>query len=208
MAHPRAPQPAKDEARRRQADARRALPPDERGERSRRIFERLRSLPAFRDAAVVCAYVGCRDEVETVPLLEALLAEGRRVAVPLHVPGAEQPLLFAEIASVAELSPSRFGVLEPERSTARLLPTAAIPVFLVPGLAFDPTGRRLGYGLGCYDRAFAEAAPDAVKVGLAFELQLLERVPTGPHDVPMDFVVTEDRVIPAAAGAGSPTRRC
>ena len=106
-----------------------------------------------------------------------------------------------------EMVPNHFGILQPPRAAARLVPTAAIPLFLVPGLAFDPAGRRLGYGLGCYDRAFADAAPGALKVGLAFELQILESVPADPHDVPMDFVVTEDRVIHAAAGAGSPTRR-
>ena len=87
------------------------------------------------------------------------------------------------------------------------MPTAAIPLFLVPGLAFDPAGGRLGYGLGFYDRAFAVADPGALKVGLAFELQIIESIPADPHDVPMDFVVTEDRVIRAAGGDGSPTRR-
>ena len=105
------------------------------------------------------------------------------------------------------MTPNHFGILQPPLETARLIPTAAIPLFLVPGLAFDPAGRRLGYGLGFYDRAFADAAPGALKVGLAFELQILESVPADPHDVPMDFVVTEDRVIRAAAGPESPTRR-
>lgn len=187
--------------------ARRSLSLPERQERSRRIVTRCRDLAGFSSAEVVCSYVNFREEVETTEFITALLREGRRVAVPLHLHGATRPLLFAEIRELAELVPDHFGILQPPREAAILLPTAAISLFLVPGLAFDPAGGRLGYGLGCYDRAFADAAPGALKVGLAFELQLLEGVPADPHDVPMDFVVTEDRVIRAAAGSGSPTRR-
>jgi 5-formyltetrahydrofolate cyclo-ligase len=158
-------------------------------------------------AEIVCSYVSFREEVETFGLLSSLFAEGRRVAVPVHLHGVVQPLIFAEIRSLDELVPNHFGIPQPPRDAARFLPTDAIPVFLVPGLAFDPAGRRLGYGLGFYDRAFAAAAPGALKIGLAFELQVLESVPADPHDVPMDLVVTEQRVIPAAGGAGETTRR-
>jgi 5-formyltetrahydrofolate cyclo-ligase len=197
----------KDGVRRALSEARRSLPPPERRERSRRIAAFCRGIAGFSSAEVVCSYVDFRDEVETAELIAELLLEGRRVAVPVHEHGAAQPLVFAEIHSLSEMVRNHFGILQPPRAAARLVPTAAIPLFLVPGLAFDPAGHRLGYGLGCYDRAFADAAPGALKVGLAFELQILESVPAGPHDVPMDFVVTEDRVIRAAAGAGSPTRR-
>jgi len=178
----------------------------ERQERSRRIVAFCRDIAGFSSAEVVCSYVNFREEVETTGFIAALLQEGRRVAVPVHLHGSAQPLVFAEIFALSEMVRNHFGILQPPLDSARLLPTAAIPLFLVPGLAFDPAGRRLGYGLGCYDRAFA-AAPGALKVGLAFELQMLESVPADPHDVPMDFVVTEERVIHAAAGAGLPTRR-
>lgn len=188
-------------------EARRSLSVSERAECSRRIVRFCRDIAGFSSAAVVCSYVNFREEVETVEFIAALLQEGRRVAVPVHLHGTAQPLLFAEIHALTELVPNHFGILQPPPQAARLLPTTAIPLFLVPGLAFDPAGRRLGYGLGFYDRAFADAAPGALKVGLAFELQVLEKVPADPHDVPMDFVVTEDRVIRVAADAGSPTRR-
>jgi 5-formyltetrahydrofolate cyclo-ligase len=189
------------------AGARRSLTAGERRERSRRIISRFRDSAGFSAAEVVCSYVNFREEVETAEFIAALLQEGRRVAVPVHRHDTAQPLLFAEIRSLSELVRGQFGILQPSLETARVVPTAAIPLFLVPGLAFDPAGRRLGYGLGCYDRAFTDAAPGALKVGLAFELQILECVPADPHDVRMDFVVTEDRVIHAGAGAGSPTRR-
>lgn len=196
---------SKAELRRALGEARRRLGAAERRERSRRVVAACKRLDGFRAAAVVCTYVSFREEVETVELIASLLDEGRRVAVPVHLHGTPQPMAFAEIRSLAELVPNHFGILQPPHDAARYLSTAAIPLFLVPGLAFDPAGRRLGYGLGFYDRAFAAAAPDALKLGLAFDLQVVECVPADPHDVPMDFVVTEDRVLPAAGGA--PTRR-
>jgi 5-formyltetrahydrofolate cyclo-ligase len=199
--------PNKASLRRALAEARRSLSPEERGARSRRIAALLWALPAFRDADIICTYVSFREEVETGELLAGLLAAGRRVAVPVHLHGAPQPLVFAEIRSADELVPNHFGIPQPPGDRARYLPTASIPLFLVPGLAFDQAGRRLGYGLGFYDRAFALAAPGALKVGLAFECQVIERVPTDSHDVLLDLVVTDKRVIPAATGAGAPTRR-
>ncbi len=189
--------------RRRVLAARAALSPAERLERSARIAASCNRLPGFRQAGLLCSYVNFRDEVETTGLIDGLLAAGRRVAVPVHLHGEFLPLTFAEISSRAELVPNHFGIPQPRREAARFVDTAAIALFFVPGVAFDLFGRRLGYGLGFYDRAFAAAAPDARKVGLAFELQLLERLPAAPHDVPMDFVVTEDRVLPASRG-GAP----
>jgi len=197
----------KSTVRRALSAARRNLTAPERRERSLRIAAFCREIAGFSSAAVICSYINFREEVETAEFVAALLREGRRVAVPVQPHDSSQTLSFAEITTLDEMAPNHFGILEPPRATARLLPTAAIPLFLVPGLAFDTAGRRLGYGLGFYDRAFAEAAPGTLKVGLAFELQILESVPAGPHDVPMDLVVTENRVIRADAGAGSPTRR-
>lgn len=197
----------KDATRRMLTEARKSLAAGERQERSRRIVSFCREIPGFASAEVVCSYVNFREEVETSELIAGLLREGRRVAVPVQVRGSAQKLVFSEISDLSELERNDFGILQPPREANRLLPAAAIPLFLVPGLAFDPAGRRLGYGLGCYDRVFADAAPGAIKIGLAFEVQILESVPSDPHDVPMDFVVTENRVIHAAAGAGAPTRR-
>ena len=201
------PQRSKSEMRRSLGEARRSLDGPVRRERSRRIAAACRRLEGFASAAVVCSYVSFREEVETAELIDSLLREGRRVAVPVHLHGIAQPLAFAEIRSLDELVPNHFGIPQPPHEAARYLPTAAIPLFLVPGLAFDHAGRRLGYGLGFYDRAFAAAAPGALKVGLAFEPQVIERVPADHHDVLLDLVVTEERVIPAARGAGETTRR-
>lgn len=207
MGNPSATPATKAEFRRSMIEARRRLPPADRRERSRRITAACARLPAFDAAEILCTYVDFREEVETRSFISDLLAAGRRVAVPVHLHGSPRPLVFAEIGSLAELVPNHLGILQPPHETARFLPTTAIPVFFVPGVAFDLAGRRLGYGLGFYDRAFAAAATGALKVGLAFETQVLERLPSDPHDIPMDLVVTEDRVLPAPPAPGHPTRR-
>lgn len=193
----------KAEVRRRLLTSRRTLTPPERREKSRRICATCRDLPAFRDSPIICTYVSFREEVETGELVRGLLAAGRRVAVPAHFHGVDRPLIFSEIRSWSELTPNHFGILQPPRESLRIVPTPAIPVFLVPGSGFDGAGRRLGYGLGFYDRVLADAAPDALKIGLAFELQVLERIPADSHDVPMDLIVTEQRLIIVPSHGGT-----
>jgi 5-formyltetrahydrofolate cyclo-ligase len=182
--------------------SRRGLSPEERAEKSRRICAACRELPAFRDASIICSYVNFRDEVETGELVRSLLDAGRRVAVPAHFHGVDLPLVFSELRSWSELAPNHFGIPQPPRDKLRILPVAAISLFLVPGAGFDLSRRRLGYGLGFYDRVLPNASPGVLKVGLAFEAQVIERVPTDEHDVPMDLIVTEQRLITAPPSPG------
>jgi 5-formyltetrahydrofolate cyclo-ligase len=202
MAFQEAPAATKAGVRRSLLASRKALSPDERAEKSRLICAACRELPAFREAPIICSYVNFRDEVETGELVRSLLAAGRRVAVPAHFHGVDLPLVFSEIRSWSELVPNHFGIPQPPREKLRILPVAAISLFLVPGSGFDLSGRRLGYGLGFYDRVLPSASPGVLKVGLAFEAQVVERVPTDEHDVPMDCIQTELRLITAPRAPG------
>lgn len=188
-------------------EERRSLSPESRRQKSQRIWQRCRSLPSFPGSHVLCCYIGCGEEVETARELRTLLREGRRVAVPtLRAKGGSPS--FAKIRSWEELSPNSLGILEPSSEALRIIPTAEIPLFFVPGIGFDERGRRLGYGLGFYDRALARASRDAVLVGLAFDLQVVESVPVVEHDHPMDIVITEQRVIAPSPVAGCTEEVC
>lgn len=179
--------------RRRALAARDAVP--EPGAKSRAIRERLEALDGWRRAGTLCTYVGVRSEVATLPLLADALAGGRRVAVPA-CEGAQLRLVY--LTALDELTPARFGLLEPSPEVCladgRACPVEAVDLFVVPGVAFDRSGGRLGYGRGFYDRLLAGARPDALRVGLAFEAQLVPSVPTDRFDLPMDLVVTERAV--------------
>ena len=181
-----------------------ALSAGQRETASRLIAGACRSLPGFADASIVCSYLSFRDEVDTLELVRDLLAAGRRVAVPAHLHEPGRPLVFSEIISLEGLEPSHFGVPQPPPAALRPVAAAAIPVFLVPGVGFDPAGNRIGFGLGFYDRALADAAPTARRIGLAFEAQITDRLPAEPHDVRMDLVITEDRVMAAPRGTDGP----
>jgi 5-formyltetrahydrofolate cyclo-ligase len=99
-------------------------------------------------------------------------------------------------ADLAQLTPGAFGILEPPAG-CREVPVEEIEVLLVPGLAFDPAGRRLGYGGGYYDEVAARlrAAGKGFLLGVGFDFQLIETCPAGPADVAIDCVVTEARVV-------------
>lgn len=162
------------------------IPVAQRLQESRAIGERVLSLPAVVAADTVFCYVSFGSEVGTHGLIRALLAMGKAVAVPRLTAGDQ--MIAQPIGGLADLVPGRYGFLEPTAdSVARHLPCG---VTLAPGLAFTRRGDRLGYGGGHYDRYLA-AHPGTVAIGVCFEAQVVESLPTEPFDRPMHALVTE-----------------
>lgn len=150
--------------------------------KSATIWRKLYRLTAFRRAAWVCCYVALPHEVQTWGLIEAMLKQGKRVAVPFIRPGSRR-LGLSEIRDPgAELAPGAFGVLEPVPGARRPVAASRLDLVLVPGVAFDAQGRRLGHGLGYYDRFLARLPRRTATVGLAYRFQILEHLPTALHD--------------------------
>ena len=183
-------------------DERRKLTASQRREKSLRIADNCRRIPSFEEAGIICSYVGFGEEVETADLIRSLLAAERSVAVPvLHDASAD--ISFSTLLSWDSLEPNRFGILEPSEELCSPLPIASIPLFLIPGLAFGTDGSRLGFGMGCYDKALADRSPTALVVGLCFDLQIRKSLPNETHDVPVDMIITETRVISVPPQAGT-----
>lgn len=162
--------------------------------KSRIIVGRVKGLAAFQEAGLIFSYVAFRQEVETRGLITAALAAGKRVAVPL-VDKANRRLLAMEITDLGELAPGLWGILEPKPETRRPVEPADIDLVIVPGVAFDRSGNRLGYGGGYYDRFLPTLRPGAQTVALAYSFQVVEALTPGPSDVPVRCVVTEEEVI-------------
>jgi 5-formyltetrahydrofolate cyclo-ligase len=183
-------QQLRDDARR----ARHALV--DREERSRQIIERLFALPEFEAAAVVLFYVHVRTEVQTQPAMPAADAHGKKIVVP-YCCGDRLELFHWQ--SPEDLAPATFGILEPRpeliADPSRRVSPSEIDLVLVPGLVFDLTGHRLGYGRGFYDRLLAELAARTTRVGLAFDCQVVPQLPPKPHDQQVNQIVTECRQI-------------
>lgn len=177
------------------------------GAASALISARLLALPEFTAAHTIAAFVGVGGEVNTNDLIVQALGMGKRVAVPWR-DGAE--LRFAAIRSLDELIPASLGLLEPPASLrndpGRNCPAEAIDLVVTPGVAFDRTGRRLGRGKGYYDRFFRRVRTDAFRVAVGFECQMVEAVPVGSGDEPLDAVVTEAAVYRFTSQGASPDR--
>lgn len=154
------------------------------------IAEHLLAIPELRAATTVLSYTPIRGEVDISPAITHLREDGVTIALPRV---EDNGALSARIHFVGQpLVPGAFGVPEP---TSDSIGWDRVDAALVPGLAFDRQGNRLGYGGGFFDRALANYA--GLKIGIAFECQLLDHVPAEPHDIAMDLVVTESGVLRA-----------
>ncbi|MEN6493316.1 MAG: 5-formyltetrahydrofolate cyclo-ligase [Thermoguttaceae bacterium] len=162
---------------------------------SRMIWQRLASLPEYGRAGTVMGYVHMRDEVRTRSFLPEILKHGKRLVVPYCV--GDELELFC-LRDLDELALGTFGILEPkpelQAQADRRIDVGQIDLVMVPGVAFDRRGGRVGHGKGYYDRLLRRARPDTALVGLAFECQLFAEIPMQPHDVFMDKVITETAV--------------
>jgi 5-formyltetrahydrofolate cyclo-ligase len=162
---------------------------------SRQIFERLTTLPEYVGAGTLMLYLDIRSEVRTRWSVPTLWQQGKRIVVPYCENGDIE--LF-RLDRLEELAPGTMGVLEPKHElrgdTGRQVAPAALDLVVVPGLAFDRHGARLGYGKGYYDRLLHQIRPEAAKVAVCFECQLFDEIPVLPHDICADIVVTESAV--------------
>lgn len=174
--------------------ARDALPVATRERYAAAIAAALCAREDFRVARTVLLSLAFRSEWETRPLLRTALAAGKCVAAPRV--NAPRRMLEAYAISDPErdLGPGFRGIAEPLPHCPALA-FDAIDWVLVPGVAFDTRGHRLGYGGGYYDRLLPLLRDDAHRVAGAFDLQIVDRVPTAPHDRPLDAIMTEARII-------------
>jgi 5-formyltetrahydrofolate cyclo-ligase len=179
---------------RREAHAARDRQPDKESV-SRIIAGRCVALPEYQSAATVLLYLDARSEVRTGALLSELEARGRQIVVPYCV-GDDLGLFHLE--NLEELAAGTYGILEPRPELRGALPKEVpadrLDLVIVPGVAFDRRGGRMGHGKGYYDRLLRRVRGDAVFVALAYECQMFPRIPMLPHDAAMDIVVTEAAV--------------
>jgi 5-formyltetrahydrofolate cyclo-ligase len=176
---------------------RRAIDAPLRDEWSEAIADRLVDLPVWSDARVVHSYVGAvQGEVATREIVGRALADGKTVVCP-RVRWNPRGLDSFSIRSLDELVESGHGLWEPGPSRADPVDPSELDVVLVPGIAFDRRGRRIGFGAGLYDRFLSGV--DAPRVALAFSLQIQDSLPVEPHDEPVDWIVTEGETIACRA---------
>ena len=170
----------------------RAVSPEQRQAGSQAICDQVLSHPAWKKSQIVLLFAPFREEPDIWPVVAAGLAAGKLV----HLPKLD-PAGFTFHASqvrdvVNDLAPGKFGNLEP-RLTSAAMALNRLDLVLVPGVAFDAQGRRLGRGKGFYDRLLTQVS--GMTCGVAFDEQIVETVPVEPHDIRLNCILTPTRLI-------------
>lgn len=168
---------------------RRALTADEVKQSSEKIRKLLFSLDCIKNAKTICTFLSAFKEPDTITIVRQLWEKKRRVIIPIS-DTQTNTLSLSRIDSMDDLERGAYGILEP--SVVKTADENTIDVILVPGLAFDRSGGRMGFGKGYYDRLLEMSS--AVKIGLCYDFQLFDSIPTESHDVPMDFILTEKEI--------------
>ena len=174
-----------------------AMPTEERMAASEKIIAALQQLSAYKDAPVVLTYMGFGAEVNTAPFLETILADGKIAVLPkINKPAnrADWALNLHIVGGPEDLIPGVWGIREPLPHLP-IVEVGRIGFALIPGLAFDRRGGRLGYGGGFYDRLLSSTSSMKVRACAAFSCQLVDAVPTGANDQRVNMIITENETI-------------
>ncbi|NLN81487.1 MAG: 5-formyltetrahydrofolate cyclo-ligase [Clostridiales bacterium] len=167
---------------------RQQLSQERKAELDREIIRRVTGLWQYGKSRLLLTYVSTKTEIDTLPLIDMALAEGKTVAVPRCVEGTRN-IEFYRISSISELSPGTFGVLEPDPEVCKKVINFTNSLCLVPALCYDWKGYRLGYGKGYYDR-FLEDYNGTI-VGIAYSNCVRPSLPHGRFDRPVELIVTD-----------------
>lgn len=157
--------------------------------------ERILALPELKATKLVLSYSAAAEEIDPAPVVEALHGAGKSVALPrVESPGVLGIHLHCD-GDELEVGPFG-GILQPLESAPRV-PLGSIDAVIVPGVAFDLKGRRLGYGGGFYDRLLPQLRPDSLRIGIAYDEQIVDALPVAEHDEHVHVVVTPTRLVHA-----------
>lgn len=186
---------SKENVRKETLERRKAISVDELVKKSESISEKFLSTEIYKNANTIMAYIDFRNEVKTEKIIKTAIADGKRVVIPISVVETRQLILSEIINYDIELGEGTYGILEPRKEYIRETDPCLVDVVLIPGVAFDERGFRVGYGAGYYDRFLEKVREDTSKIALAFELQMVEYAYEDSHDVPVEMVITEDRIV-------------
>ncbi len=167
---------------------RKNLPDDLKNRYSKKICENIMDMPKFKSAKIVAAYSAIGSEVDLSPVI---FEGGKTIALPVCVAG--DTLVFKAVGDENTIEKGSFGILEPKPSQPEILPEE-IDLILIPGAVFDKTGGRIGYGKGYYDRILPRLSEKCEMLGVAYSVQIADKIETEPHDIKVRLIVTEEGI--------------
>ena len=159
------------------------------------ITSSLLNLDIYKKASFIMTYVDFKSEVKTDLIIKHSLSVGKRIGVPMTIPEHKE-MFISELKDYEnELELGNYNILEPKKAFIRQIHPELIDLILVPGVAFDRRGYRIGYGGGYYDRFFKKIRKKTIKLALGFEIQIIDKVPEGIFDLPVNYILTENELI-------------
>ncbi|QEK11485.1 5-formyltetrahydrofolate cyclo-ligase [Crassaminicella thermophila] len=173
---------------------RKALSSNEITRKSDKIFHKLKTFPSYQNAENVMVYLDFRNEVKTNKIIDDLLEENKNVLIPISIPKTREMILSQLLDPKKELVKGTYGILEPKKEYIRKVNPEIVDLIIVPGVAFDPRGYRIGYGGGYYDRFLDKISKNVLSIALAFDLQIIDNIPNDSFDKPVDYIITETKI--------------
>lgn len=158
------------------------------------ITNTLYKMDDYKNAKRIMIFVSNGSEVNTHPLINQAITEGKSVVVPITVPET-RGLLVSDVFNFSELEVGSHNIQVPKEEFLRLVEPRTIDLVLVPGVAFAKNGYRVGYGGGYYDRFLVKLDNSIPKIAIGFDLQIVDEVPTDHFDIPVDLIITEKRTL-------------
>lgn len=170
------------------------LSENRRDELSKIISKSLYQTKFYKQAKTIMTFLSFGSELDTRYIVEDSIALDKSVVIPITVPDTKE-LKVSRLLDYSELEIGHYDILTPKEEFLRFIDPNTIDLILVPGLIFAKDGYRVGYGGGYYDRFLAKIDPSIIKIGIAFDLQVQDKVPTDRYDIPVDYILTEKRFI-------------
>jgi 5-formyltetrahydrofolate cyclo-ligase len=183
----------KQELRRKILEIREKIPKKEVFEKSKSIKNKLFEMKEFKEANSILFYVSYDNEVYTHDMIKECITYRKQIVIPISNK-KNRSLILSKLDDWSNLEPGVYGILEPKKGKMEEIPIDDIDLIIVPGVGFDEKGRRIGHGKGYYDNLLRNSK-DAVHIGLAFEFQIVDSIPTEKHDISVDGIITEKRII-------------
>ena len=185
----------KEEIRRKILKERLSLSSEDIRDKSHQVFLNLAETVEYRNSQNIMFYVATRSEVQTEEMIKMSIKMGKNVFVPIILPECLNLAPSKIFDFDIELEKGKKGILEPKKEYYRLFPSENIDLIIVPGVVFDLRGNRIGRGFGYYDNFLRKIRTSTKVIALAFEMQIVKKIPVDKNDIPVDKIITESRII-------------
>ena len=162
---------------------------------SNKIIETIMELPEFKSSKNIMLYLSFNNEVNTYPLVKWCFDNNKTVIAPYCIQHSKEIVPYRITNLSTDLVKSTFGVMEPNKHSLEKINIEDIDLILVPAVAFDQYCNRIGFGAGYYDRFLCKKPKHTPAIGIAYDYQIIDNIPTDEYDVPLDFIITEKRII-------------